>query len=157
MLFIITSRATYDTLTAEIEHGERDGRISWPVIRDTEAKELPYLQACIKKGLRMQPPVTGLSLKEVPEGGDVIHGFPIPAGMQVGLAQWAMQGKKDVSGADAVVFRPERWLAGKVDVERRRIMDRSTEPILPSGRYGCLGRSIAQMELSKVFVEVSTA
>ena len=63
-LYIITNPSVYSKLREEISEGLRDGRISSPVIRDVEAKELPYLQACIKEGLRIWPPLTGLMTKK---------------------------------------------------------------------------------------------
>lgn len=44
-----------------------------------EAQKLPYLQACIKEGLRMHP-ATGLPMaRVVPEGGATIAGRYFPA------------------------------------------------------------------------------
>lgn len=34
-------------------------------------------------------------------------------------------------------------------------MERSVELVFGSGRYGCLGKNVAFVELNKVFVEVS--
>lgn len=156
MMFVISSTRVYNTLIAEIDRAEHQGHISSPVVSDAEAKKLHYLQACIKESLRLQPPVTGLSLKEVPPEGDTINGHFIPGGTRVGLAQWAMQRKKSVFGSDADVFRPERWLDANVEHGRRLIMKKSTDLIFSTGRYACLGRSIAFTELNKVLVEVST-
>ena len=156
MMFVISSTRVYNTLITEIDHAEHQGNISSPVINNAEAKKLSYLQACIKESLRLQPPVTGMSLKEVPAGGDTIHGYFIPGGTRVGLAQWAMQRKKSVFGSDADVFRPERWLDANVDPERHLMMKKCTDLIFATGRYTCLGRSVAFMELNKVLVEAST-
>ena len=155
MMFVISSTRVYNTLMAEIDRAEHQGNISSPVVYDAEAKKLPYLQACIKESLRLMPPITGISLKEVPLGGDIIHGYSLPSGTRVGLAQWAMQRKKNVFGADADVFRPERWLDANVSSERHLMMKRSTDLIFATGRYACLGRSVAFTELNKVLVEAS--
>lgn len=50
------------------------------------------------------------------------------------------------------MFRPERWL--EVDEGRRREMDNDLELVFSAGKYQCLGRNIALVELNKVFVEV---
>jgi cytochrome P450 len=70
-------------LRAEMEDGIKQGRISSP-IRDSEARQLPYLQACIKEALRLWPPVTGLLQKVVPPEGDKFNGVFIPGGTFIG-------------------------------------------------------------------------
>ena len=59
---------------------------------------------------------------------------------------------KDVFGNDADIFRPERWI--EADPSTRAKYERTTEVIFGSGRYVCLGKNIAWIELSKAFVEV---
>lgn len=68
---------------AEIDGGVKNGSISAP-IKDREARALPYLQACIKEGLRLYPPTTALLKKEVPPEGDVVNGVHIPGGTDIG-------------------------------------------------------------------------
>lgn len=70
-------------LRAEIDAAAEKGRISSP-IQDVEARTLPYLQACIKEGLRLFPPVTGLMPKVVPPEGDTFNGVFIPGGTEIG-------------------------------------------------------------------------
>jgi cytochrome P450 len=67
----------------EIDDGIANGKISSP-ITDDEAKQLPYLQAIIKEGLRICPPVSGLMDKEVPPGGDTIDDVFVPSGTKIG-------------------------------------------------------------------------
>lgn len=59
------------------------GCISNP-IQDSEAKALPYLQACIKEGLRLHPPTTALLNKTVPTEGDHLNGVFLPGGTEIG-------------------------------------------------------------------------
>lgn len=59
-------------------------------------------------------------------------------------------------GADADVFRPERWLEVE-DEGRLESMRRSVELVFGYGKYGCLGKGIAFLELNKVFAEVCYA
>ena len=53
---------------------------------------------------------------------------------------------------DADIFRPERWI--EADPSTRARYERTTEAIFGSGRFVCLGKNIAVMELNKAFVEV---
>jgi cytochrome P450 len=79
-------------------------------IRFADAQKMNYLQACIKEGLRIHP-VTGLPLaRVVPKEGATISGCRFPAGAVVGVNAWIANSNVDVSGADANVYRPERWL-----------------------------------------------
>ena len=70
-------------LRAEIDEVVNNGSISSP-IQDCEARALPYLQACIKEGLRMFPPATGRLPKEVPPEGDTFNGVFLPGGTEIG-------------------------------------------------------------------------
>ena len=55
-------------------------------------------------------------------------------------------------GADAEVFRPERWI--DVEGERREEMIMASDINFSSGKYLCLGKSVALMEVGKLISEV---
>lgn len=148
MLHIITNPRVVNTLRAEIDAA----RLSWPVITDTEARAMPYLQAVIKEGLRIFPPVVGLMAKEVPQGGDTFKGVFLPGGTKVGYCAWGIFRRPDIWGDDSHEFRPERWLEASPD--KLRQMEGTLELIFGYGRWQCLGKNVALMELNKVFVEV---
>jgi cytochrome P450 len=57
------------------------------------------------------------------------------------------------SGEDADAFRPERWLG---DEEKVRKM-KSTMFTFSSGKYNCLGKNIARMEIAKLVPSVIRA
>ncbi len=122
------------------------------VITDSEAKVLPYLQAVIKEGFRIFPPIAGLMSKEVPPQGDTWNGVFIPGGTRVGYSIWAITRRQDVWGEDALKFRPERWL--NISSDKLKEMESTLDLIFSYGRWLCLGKSIALIELNKVFVEV---
>lgn len=68
------------------------------------------------------------------------------------VSTWALHRSSIIFGPDANVFRPERWLdAPEVELQK---MERNNELIFGHGRFGCLGKTIAFMELNKIFVEV---
>ena len=74
----------YSKLRAEIDTAISDGRISSSPISDADARRLPYLQACIKEGLRIWPPLTGLMDKVAPSEGDMWNDIYIPGGTKIG-------------------------------------------------------------------------
>ena len=51
------------------------------LIISAEARKMPYLQAVIKKGLRIHPPITGLLAKLVNPGEEVIKGHFVLGGI----------------------------------------------------------------------------
>ena len=152
MLHIVTSPHIYNKLLSEITLAAKEKRISSP-IRDSEAKTLPYLQACITEGLRIHPPVTGIGSKEVPKDGDVIDGQYLPPGTKIGTAFWGVFRNKKIWGDDAHVFRPERWLDDSNN-QRLKMMHETMEFVFSWGKFQCLGKNVAFIELNKVFVEV---
>lgn len=147
----MTSPRVLNALREEIEAlGPLD---SDSVINDAKARTLPYLQAVIKEGLRIHPSVVGLQPKEVPAGGDIWNGVELPAGTDIGICYWDMMRRHDIWGDDADEFRPERWLEATAD--RLHDMESTVELVFSSGRWQCLGRNVALMELNKVVFEVS--
>lgn len=181
MLNLITTPRVYQKLKQTVSTAVKDGLVSNP-IRQEEAKELPYLQvrkpillsslnirgritsslllqklnpsqAVIYEGLRMRPPVPLMFPKVVPPQGDVIDGKFIPGGTAVGWNLLSLMRSPDHWGADAELFRPERFL--EVDEETRGSMERLVELVFGYGRFACAGKPLAMMELSKTYFEVS--
>ena len=118
---------------------------------DEAIRELPYLQACIKEGLRVFPPIAALRERVTPPEGDIINGHHVPGGVNIGLN---MRGVllNDIFGLDADVFRPERWL--EVTPEKLNEMKGVQELVFGFGFTRCLGINIATMNLNKTLVEV---
>lgn len=65
---------------------------------------------------------------------------------------WALGRNTKVYGSDAALFRPSRWIDAPSD--QIAIMDKQADLTFGHGRFSCLGRPVAQMELNKVFVEI---
>jgi len=151
LLCLINNPVAYRRLQQEIDDAIAAGAISAP-ITNAEALKLPYLQAVIHEGLRFYPPVTGLGFKQAPEGGDMLNGYFVPGGTQVGQNFFGVGRSLLVWGPDADVFRPERWLGADKDELRR--MNAALDTSFGHGKYSCLGKPIAIMELNKVFVEL---
>lgn len=149
MLHIITIPRVYNKLRAEISKTT----YSEPIIPDSIGRDLPYLQAVIKEGLRIFPPVAGLMSKQVPPQGDTWKGQFIPGGTSVGYCAWGIFRREDIWGSDAGEFRPERWIESPP--EKIKEMESALDLIFSYGRWQCLGRPVALMELNKIYVEVS--
>ncbi|KAK3682970.1 cytochrome P450 [Podospora appendiculata] len=152
MLYLATCRGAYDKLQREIDTAAAEGRISSPVITAAEGKGLTYLQAVIYEGLRMQVPFSGLVMKRVPAGGDTIDGRFVPGGTRIAHNTLGIQRNAAVFGEDVDVFRPERWM--DADPARRTLMVQTTEMVFGHGRWGCLGKPVAFVELNKIYVEL---
>lgn len=147
----MTNPQIYATLRSEIQRAVSRGQISIP-IQESQAKQLPYLQACILEGLRKFPPVSQLRERVVPAGGDTLGGFHLPGGTYVGLNSWGLQLDKEVYGDDADLFRPERWLTE--DAAQLEAMHQTHGLIFGHGSTKCLGTAMAMMEITKVTFEL---
>lgn len=149
MLYVITSPRVVQTLQAEIE----SSKPTWLVITNAEAREMPYLQAVIKEGLRVWPSLASLESKDVPKGGDRFNNIFLSDGTRVGLSLWGTMRRVDIWGVDAEEFRPERWL--EAPAETLKVMQATLDLVFYIGKWQCLGKNVALLELNKVFVEVS--
>lgn len=151
ILYVSSNPRIYKTLLVELDRAQADKTISSPV-QVSEAKQLPYLQAVIREGMRIYPGGTPLCFKTVPPGGDEVAGYKLPAGTQVGMDTWGALRNKEFWGDDADVFRPERWL--NVPPAQLSVMIECLDFQFGYGRYQCLGRPLVFMELNKALPEV---
>ena len=149
LLHLLANPPAYAKLLQEIDEqvfGEE-------VVSCAKARNMPYLQACIREGLRMVPPVVGHLDKLAPPEGVMVNGLFIPGNTNVAVNYPMMMRRKEIFGQDAELFRPERWIeAGE---EKYNKMDRTVDLVFGTGRFTCLGKNIAKVELDKVFVEAS--
>lgn len=161
MLHLITHPRIYFRLQAEVDAAVRSGAAP-NIAQDTTLKTLPYLQAVVREGLRIFPPVTDVVPKKVPPGGDrvTVEGkqYYLPGGTDISYNAWGVHHDKAMFGADADLFKPERWLLeeNKTNEDKLTAMRRTTEMIFGYGKYQCLGKPIAWLEITKVVFEVST-
>src|SRR5512140_3319279 len=146
LLSTLTTPLAYAKLQAEIDafYAARDAADD-SIITFADAKTLPYAQAIIREALRLWPPSAGLFTKEVPPGGDTIHGYYLPPGTEVGQNLSSIGKLPRIWGDDYDIFRPERWL--EVGPEKFDEMAAAVDLVFSSGKYVCLGKQIAWMEL----------
>ncbi|KAK4508638.1 hypothetical protein PRZ48_002377 [Zasmidium cellare] len=149
MLYIASNPLVYRRLQAEVDSADVP---SDTIIPDSTARQLPYLQAVIWEGLRKTPPLFGLESKVAPKGGETVNGVFFSGGVEVVNCLHAVTHREDIFGEDVEVFRPERWMG--LEGEGRRKFESVVELVFGTGRYGCLGRNIAWIELGKVFFEL---
>jgi len=76
LLHVITSPAVYAKLQKELD--ENEALFDGSLISSADSRRLPYLQACIKEGLRIWPPLRTLNSKLSPPGGETGNGVYIP-------------------------------------------------------------------------------
>jgi cytochrome P450 len=102
----------------------------------------------------MSPPITGGFGKSVPPGGDVICGLAIPEGTEVHANHMGLMQNEEVFGRGVEMFRPERFLDcdDATRAKRLKVIDLN----FGHGRWLCLGKALAWLELNKIFVEVSS-
>jgi len=152
ILHLLNNPHAYKKLVDEIDEGIKAGKISSPAT-DPEARQLPYLQAVIKEGLRIKAPRRRPPLETSPSLGRVIDGKFIPGGTQIGTSPFSIYHSKKIFSEDASMFVPERWL--NVSPDRFADMASTVDLVFSVGKYQCLGKPVAFMELNKIFAEAS--
>ncbi|KAM7188913.1 Cytochrome P450 [Rhypophila sp. PSN 637] len=168
LLFIMTNPIIYAKVQQELDADYRnhpnDILTEQGVISDAATQRLTYLRACIRESIRMLPPAFAMLQKQTPPEGDVLpDGRVIPGGTRVGTCVYGIVRSKAIYGEDADVYRPERWIeaenAASLEPEARsnsssakakfRRMTQGTDIVFGSGRYQCLGKTVAMFELRK--------
>lgn len=159
LLHIMTNPRVYFKLQREVDDAVRDGRAPSTgegLITAAQAKQLPYLQAVIREALRLWPPVANIFSRDVPAEGDtlVLDGESIflPGGTCIGYSAYAMHRSEEIYGKDAKAFRPERWLES--DPATLAVMVRTNDLIFGHGKFQCLGKAVAQIEIGKTVFEL---
>ncbi|KAJ4300826.1 hypothetical protein N0V90_002914 [Kalmusia sp. IMI 367209] len=158
MLYIMANPRVYAKLQREVDDTVATG-LAPQIVPDAVAREMAYLQAVLREGFRIHPPVTDIVPKRVPKGGDTVtvdgKTVFLPGGTNVGYSVFGLNSRTDIFGDDAGHFRPERWIVDPDggNAEHVAAMKRTTELIFGYGKYQCLGKNIAWMEYSKVIFE----
>jgi len=135
----------------QIEAADTAGKLSTPVKYEEVRIHLPYLVACIKESLRLNPPATNLFARVTGDGGKTIDGHYIPPGTEITSNAFIVQRDQELYAPDPDSFRPERWLES---TEKANELDAASF-VFGVGSRVCLGKDIAIMELYKLIPEVS--
>lgn len=138
-----------------VQSGDSSPLSASGIIPHERARQLPYLQAVIRESMRVRPPVVNIFSKNVPPGGDTVtvdgQSVFIPGGTCIGYSAGAMHHDKALYGDDAQSFRPERWF--EKDAEKLVAMTRTNDLIFGDGKWQCLGKPVAVIELGKIVFE----
>ncbi|OJJ65691.1 hypothetical protein ASPBRDRAFT_139582 [Aspergillus brasiliensis CBS 101740] len=107
-----------------------------------QVKGLPYLGYVVNESLRHHSSISLGLPREIPQNsqGITVRGKYFPPGTILSIPIYTLHHLKEVWGADADEFRPERW---------EKITDRQKKAFIPFsyGPRACLGRNLAEMEL----------
>lgn len=144
VLHIMSNPSVYETLIAEIDEATATGKLSFIPQYDEVMAHCPYYIACVREAMRLNPSAPSLFPRLVPKGGMELFGKYVPEGTELTCNPWLVHRDENIYGADAEVFRPERWL----DEERARVYNRYNM-VFGYGARQCLGRDFAYMELYK--------
>lgn len=120
-----------------------------------------YLRACIDEAMRMSPSVGGLLPRETLAGGATVDGEHIPAGIVVGVPQYAIH-HNAVYYPEPHRFKPERWIAGSAAkssssaVVGEEDVARAQAAFCPFsiGPRGCIGKGLAYAEMMTALARV---
>jgi len=151
---ILKSSASKERLVDEL----LSARLSFPTSYTT-IEQLPYLDACIKEGLRMHPVVGHILERVVPATGLTLsNGTTLPPGTIVGVNPWVLHYKESIFGAKPHEFRPERWLQSEREepgaYEARIKKMKDADMSFGGGNRICLGKPLALVEVYKVLATV---
>lgn len=157
LMHIMTNPRVYHELQREIDNAVNNGLAPTDsIIASAQAKKLPYLQAVIREALRVWPPVANIFSRDVPPEGDTVtvdgESVNLPGGACIGYSAYSMHHSKKIYGSDSKVFRPERWFES--DPAKLALMIRTNELIFGHGKYRCLGKPVADIEIGKLIFEI---
>jgi cytochrome P450 len=151
--FLLNNPAQFQKLLDELDKEQAEGRFhrSDNLVDWEEARDLPYLSACVKESMRLHPAV-GLTLERiVPAQGVELCGHFLPSGTIVGCSAWALHAKGSIFGAGTDRFLPERW----IDASAEKQMEMNNALFsFGMGSRTCIGKNISLLEMYKLIPAV---
>ncbi|KVH94592.1 cytochrome P450 [Cynara cardunculus var. scolymus] len=118
------------------------------LVQESDAPNLPYIQAIIKEALRLHPPIPMLIRKSIEDVS--VQGYDIPAGTMLFVNIWSI-GRNPKYWESPLEFKPHRFLEDDPVKKSLDIKGQSFQ-LLPfgTGRRGCPGINLAMRELPVV-------
>lgn len=122
-----------------------------------ETRDLPYLNAVIREGMRMHPVISGILERVVPRSGPGLtlpDGRVVAPGTKIGLSAWVISRNEEIFGPEPDKFNPDRWLKGPGEsgdgfAARLRRMN-GADLTFGAGSRICVGRNMANVEIHKL-------
>lgn len=112
---------------------------TWQSMSSLKPSSLPYTTATFYETLRLYPPVP-FELKQCSTSTTLPDGTFLPRTAILVWCTWAMNRSRTLWGADAEVFRPERWLQDGKFIGRPA----HEFPVFNGGPRTCLGKNMAE-------------
>ena len=139
--FVCTHPGVYRQLVSEV----RGAFVAAEDITWDKVRKLRYLEATIHEALRLFPPSAASQQRLVPQGGAMIDGYYVPAGMTVAVSPW-VAARSHLNFQEPEMFRPERWLGDE------RFSNDRLKASLPfgAGPRICIGRNLAWLEMQLI-------
>ena len=148
---IVSTPAIYSKIMSEIDTFEEQSKLSMPVALYEEMESMPYVKACVREALRIDPPTPTILPRYESRGGMTINGIWVPEGTELAANPHIIHRSEKVFGDDVEMFRPERWLSKPEQVHLMKKYDFAWG----YGSRRCIGKNIALLEAHKFCVQVS--
>jgi cytochrome P450 family 12 len=157
-----TSSAYQTTLYCLAKNPEKQQRLRDELIKILPSKDdrmtvdnmrnLPYLRAVIKEGLRHYPPTVGSARKI--DHDLVLSGYKVPKGTEIAIATMVTS-QQEKHFAKSKEFIPERWMKDSTDPQCPHAKDSHPFSYLPFGfgSRACIGKRIAELELEVILAK----
>nr|CAI5818008.1 unnamed protein product [Callosobruchus analis] len=113
-------------------------------------KKMPYLQACMKECLRLNPAIPILS--RILTNDIVVHNYKIPKGTHILFASH-LNSHNEEYFEDSAKFKPERWLDNELGGFGNEYQAFATMPF-GYGQKSCVAKELAEVEIAMVTYKV---
>jgi cytochrome P450 len=146
LFYVSRDTEVYHTLVSEI----RDTFEAVEEIKlGKKLSDCRYLRACIDESLRMSPPISTSSWRDVGAGGEYVDGQFIPEGCFVGTAIYSIHHSEEYF-SEPHRYKPSQWILedGSSEDEKAQF-ERSRSVFHPFslGQRSCIGKPLAYAEL----------
>ncbi|KAI6081132.1 benzoate 4-monooxygenase cytochrome P450 [Hypoxylon rubiginosum] len=141
--YLLRDQSAMARLTSEV----RSTFTSYVDITHSSTASLQYLRAVILEALRLYPPVPMALPRIVPDGGDTVDGFSLPAGVTVSTNPMAASLAEE-NFQDPWSFKAERWIQPS---ERDNL--NCSQPF-SLGARGCIGRNLAWLDMRTILAKL---
>ncbi|KAL2851910.1 cytochrome P450 [Aspergillus pseudoustus] len=147
--YLAKDPAVYRKLQSELDRAFSKASQPQPLANET-LRRLPYLEAVVNETIRLKPAVPSGQPRQTPPGGLQVDEMWIPGDTIVVIPQHVIQ-RDDRYFPSGAEFIPERWLEQK----DKLIVDEEAFFPFQIGRYGCVGKQLALMEMRSVIARIA--